>query len=491
MTVYAGQSAGLRSISDTHRVVILTFAAAVAAGLFGALVLLLELASFAILLTWVVVAATLWRPRLGLLLVLALITLFEAGGADALMVFGDYFHGGLASRAGLPGAIASPLELLLILTLLSAVAHQLVSRRRLLAGGAFAAPMLILLAVLVAGQVRGAVAGGDLTIALWESRYLFYIVVCYLVVVNTVRTEAHVNAMTGVFLAGTALYAVEGAYRRVALVDTGSLGVIREFAYSHEVVVFLVAAIILVLAQQIFGAPRWQRIIGMLALPVLSFTLLATERRAGILVLIVCFVAFALLLLVTRRAAFFLLAVPLMLSFVLYLPLFWNSGGIAGQPARAVRSLVQPDSRDAQSDTYRRLETMNVRATILSDPVFGVGFGREFLMVVPLADLSWWPFWRYEPHNQVLWVWLKTGMYGFVAFWALMGIALATAANAARRLSRSSSRTFAVLALSVIVGSLVFSYVDLGLVSGRVTVVLGSVLGVLGVIKRIDSEAVA
>lgn len=489
MTTVAGY--GSRAISDTQRAVVLGFAVVIAAALFGALVLLLELASFAILVTWVVVVATLWRPRVGLLLVIALITLFEAGGADGLMIFGDYFHGGLASRAGLPGAIASPLELLLILTLLSAVAHQFVVRRRLLQGGTLAWPVLLLLAALVGGLVRGALAGGDLTIALWESRYLFYVVLCYFVVVNTVRTEAHVNAVMGVFLAGTTIYAVEGAYRRIALVDTGRLGVIREFAFSHEVVVFLAAAIILAIAQHVFGAPRWQRVLSVVALPILGFTLLATERRAGILVLIVCFVAFALLLLVTKRPTFFLIVAPVLLAFSLYLPAFWNSGGILGQPARAVRSFVQPDPRDAQSDTYRRLETMNVRATILSDPVFGVGFGRPFLMVVPLADLSWWPFWRYEPHNQVLWVWLKTGAHGFVAFWILMGIALANAANYVKRLRRPSSRSFAVLALVAITGSLAFSYLDLGLVSGRVTVVLGTVLGVLGVLRRIDADATA
>jgi hypothetical protein len=490
VSAFARETAGhgSRSISDTQRAVILAFGAAVLVTFFGALVLLLELASFAILVTWVVVVATIWRPRVGLLLVIALITLFEAGGADGLMVFGDYFHGGLASRAGLPGAIASPLELLLTLTLLSAVAHQVVVRRRLLIGGTLAWPVLLLLAALIGGLVRGAIAGGDLTIALWESRYLFYVVLCYLIVVNTVRTQAHVTAVMGVFLAGTALYAVEGAYRRLVLVDSGRLGVIREFAFSHEVVVFLVAAIALVLAQQVFGAPRWQRVLGIGALPVLGFTLLATERRAGILVLIVCFLALAVVLLVTKRPAFFMLVVPLLLGFALYLPVFWNSGGVAGQPARAVRSFVQPDPRDAQSDNYRRLETVNVRATILSDPVLGVGFGKPFLMVVPLADLSWWPFWRYEPHNQVLWVWLKTGVHGFIAFWILMGIALATAANYAKRLVGASNRSFAVLALAVIAGALVFSYLDLGLVSGRVTVVLGTVLGVLGVIRRIDAE---
>ena len=73
-----------------------------------------------------------------------------------------------------------------------------------------------------------------------------------------------------------------------------------------------------------------------------------------------------------------------------------------------------------------------MRATIQANPLLGVGFGREFLFVVPLPDLSWWPFWHYEPHHNILWVWLKTGMVGFIAFWVLMGGAVARAAHLVR-----------------------------------------------------------
>src|SRR3712207_8792377 len=43
------------------------------------------------------------------------------------------------------------------------------------------------------------------------------------------------------------LAAAESVYRRLALIDSGQLGVIIEFAYSHEVVIFLGALLVLVL----------------------------------------------------------------------------------------------------------------------------------------------------------------------------------------------------------------------------------------------------
>src|SRR5207244_10663074 len=134
-----------------------------------------------------------------------------------------------------------------------------------------------------------------------------------------------------------------------------------------------------------------------------------------------------------------------------YLPLFWNNPRPTGQPARSVRSLVSPDPRDASSNEYRDLEAINVRATIDSSPLMGVGFGREFQFVVPLPDLSFWQFWHYEPHHNILWVWLKTGAIGFIAFWTLMGTALALAAHHARRLLIPAWRSFAHLSIAAII----------------------------------------
>jgi hypothetical protein len=177
-----------------------------------------------------------------------------------------------------------------------------------------------------------------------------------------------------------------------------------------------------------------------------------------------------------------MLCVPVLIAGAIYVPVFWNDTSLLGQPARAIRSLSEPDPRDAASNLYRQVEKINVYATMQSDPLFGVGFGREFLFVAPLPDLSWWPFWHYEPHHNILWVWLKTGMVGFIAFWVLMGGAVARAAHYARVLTQPEARVFAVFAMCGIIATVVFCYVDLGLVSGRVTVFLGTLLGTLSVL---------
>jgi hypothetical protein len=398
---------------------------------------------------------------------------------------GVLLHGTLGKYSGVNGIVATPLEILLLLTVTIWVIRAMASEG-LIRGGRLAVPIGLFGLALVAGLARGLGAGGDAYIALWESRWLFYIVICYFLAASHIRTSRHLDALTGLTIIGTGLYAIEGAYRRFALIDTGQLGGGSESWYSHESVIFLAAFLMLVAAQQTFGAPRWQRVVGLALAPVAGYTLLASERRAGMIALIVAFAVFSFVCLVARRKAFFLFSLPVMLAFGAYLPLFWNNEGVLGQPARAIRSLSAPDQRDAASNFFRDLEVINVSGTLSSDPVLGVGFGRPFLQIVAVPDISWFPFWNYEPHRNVLWIWLKTGAAGFIAFLFLVGSALATAANIVKNSRVPSIRAFAMFALSGVVATLVFSYVDLGLTSGRVTLFLGVILGTLAVLDRVQ-----
>jgi O-antigen ligase len=458
------------------------FALAIAASVaLAGLALLFHVLSVVGLLIWIAVIAIAWRPFVGLSVAYFLVMLLEDGGPDQLMMPGYYLHWGLGATLGI-GVILSPMELLLVLTFASWLMQGLARRKLNFRGGALWCPIVLFLLALVAGLVRGIAGGGDVNIALWESRFLFYAVMCYIVAANTIRTRRQVTLLVMLTVVGTGLFAIEGAYRKLGLIDTGKLGVMPEFAYSHMDVIFLGSLPLIVLAQWVFGARAWQRWIGLILVPIAVFTLLATERRAGFIALIISFLAYGLIFLVCHRKAFFGVFVPMLIAFAVYLPLFWTNTSMVGQPARAVRSLSQPDARDAASNLYRDLELINVRATIHSNPILGVGFGRPFDFIVPLPDLSWWQFWHYEPHHNILWVWLKLGTAGFIIFWILMATATARAAYAVRSLRASESRIFALVALCAIVMTVSFCYVDLGLVSGRVTIFLGTALGTLSIL---------
>jgi hypothetical protein len=65
---------------------------------------------------------------------------------------------------------------------------------------------------------------------------------------------------------------------------------------------------------------------------------------------------------------------------------------------------------------------------------------------------------------------------------------LSLASSRALTMKNPTLVTFAYIAIASVVTSLVFCYVDLGLTNGRVTVLLGAVLGVLSVLRHIDES---
>ena len=489
------QPAGRRGLSsawyeahERRRVLRSVVIATVAAIALGQAVLTIGVAAVAVPVIVAAMAAIVWKPKIGLLLLFALVLLFEMGNPDPLMAPGPYLHYGLQSSLGVSGFIASPLELLLILTLAVWLVKGIVQHRLGYRGGDLGWPTALFFGSLVLGLLRGASGGGDMYVAFWEVRSLLYLGVCYLLAANLIRTRRDVGVMAAVFLVANGLYALEGAFRYVFLIRTGVLDVPQEFTYGHEVVIFLAIAVLQAIVGVVVGGSRWMRIFAVLVAPIALFTLFATQRRAGSIALAIAFVLIALPWLVRHRKAVLLILIPGLLGAAIYLPIFWNNTGFLGQPARAVRSLTAPDARDASSNDYRALEAINVRETIRSDPLLGVGFGREFLFVVPLADLSWWPFWRYQPHHNVLWVWLKVGAPGFTVFCILMFGALALASSRALTLKDPTMIAFAYVGMASVVTSLVFCYVDLGLTNGRVTAFLGAVLGVLAVLRRIEQD---
>ena len=67
------------------------------------------------------------------------------------------------------------------------------------------------------------------------------------------------------------------------------------------------------------------------------------------------------------------------------------------------------------------IENNNLEFTIHQKPLTGVGFGNKFFVIIPMADISFFTWWQYFPHNSVIWIWLKTGVGGFIAMFYFLG----------------------------------------------------------------------
>jgi Kef-type K+ transport system membrane component KefB len=83
-------------------------------------------------------------------------------------------------------------------------------------------------------------------------------------------------------------------------------------------------------------------------------------------------------------------------------------------------------------------------------------------------------------HDAVLWVWLKAGVAGLLAFWALVAQSAIVGGSLFRRLATPELKLIALLPVLLVTTQVVFSSVDLGLTYSRTMIVLGVTLGLSG-----------
>jgi hypothetical protein len=473
-----------------RRLIILAALAVVLSLVLARLVLAIDIGAVAALPGLVAVIAIAARPRYGVYLLFASALAFDAGVDDPLMVPGHYLNWSLQQTLHLSGAILTPFEILVLLTAAAWICHAAVHRRLDFRAGFFGRAIALFALTLGFGVVRGMLAGANFNYAFWESRFLISMVPAYFLATNTIRSRAHVRTLLTLIVVSAGYYAIDGVWRRYVIVPTGEIGTSQENWFSHECVIFWGVLVMLAFAQQVFGAPRWQRVVTPVLALVAVLAMLASERRAGLIAVVIAFAVFLLALININRKAFLLIAVPTVLIGAVYLPLFWNNPGTLGQLARAVRSLSSSaDTRDAASNAWRDLEALNVRATIASDPVLGIGFGQPFLQIVTVPDISFFEFWNYESHHNILWVWMKTGALGFTSFFVVMLGCIARSIWLAKSLHERELKTFALVAMSALVMTAVYCYVDLGLTNERITLLLGFSLGTVGVLDRLGNVA--
>jgi O-antigen ligase len=223
-------------------------------------------------------------------------------------------------------------------------------------------------------------------------------------------------------------------------------------------------------------------------LPFVALAYLATQRRAAFISLAVALFLLVVILFVENRRLFWFLAPPFVFLAIIYVGIFWNSGSTLALPVQAIKSVVVPNQADASdqaSNIYRVFENINTSFTIHQKPATGVGFGQKFYIVVPMADISFFTWWEYLPHNSIIWIWLKTGVGGFLVMLFLVGSAIIAGVSAFRRMPRNELRVIVLTATLYIVMHFLYAYVDIswdsqsmlyvgammGLVSGLVHVV--------------------
>lgn len=439
------------------------------------------------------------RPVLGAYILLGGAVVFETfplGFADSFTDKVPFFRS--FGSAGAPGfLIITVAEFLMAFTLGAVILRRMAAGEKPLETGPLIWAVGAYTVMVAFGLVYGVGTGGNLLAALWEARPQLYLFMVYLVVVNTIKDRSQVNRVLWIFLIGVAFKGTIGVWRWLVTLG-GDKQNISEIAtntnsiMSHEESYFFALFLILIVILYLFRSHRGQLVFALIGAVPVVLALVANDRRAGILVLVIgglLVMWLAYRLVIPRRKAILRLVIIGLLLTPIYLGATWNSESTIAEPTRAIRSLVQPNERDASSNDFRKIEALNLKYNITINPILGRGYGKDIIFFVPLpfiGDVFVW--WDIIPHNTILWVWMRLGFLGFLAFWFLIGRTLVSAMMTTKQLSDPRLQSAGVFAIAALVTWVFMGALDMGIVDFRINILIGTLIGMVGLLSKIQAR---
>jgi hypothetical protein len=321
--------------------------------------------------------------------------------------------------------------------------------------------------------------GAKLKFDLWEVRSWIYLTVVALIAAAFIKTRKALDTILWIFVLGSGFKGIQGTIiffsyaRRMVPRPEAILG--HEEAFFFGVFCAITCGLWL---YDIRGALR-RTATGLL--PFVIIADLANARRTAWLILGAAILVMAVIALVTlpQRRKFLVRSLTVLaIGTALYLPAYWNHDGSLAQPARAVRSQYDPNLRDESSDQYRQQEDLNLITDIKASGLLGSGFGIpiDYTNIANISATD--PMIAFIPHNGLLWIWLRSGMQGEIAFWCLVGTCLVRACSLARAPDRRLAM-FGTLVACAIVSYIIDGYEDMAFAEFRITVAMGCLLGAM------------
>jgi hypothetical protein len=455
-----------------------------------------------IILTCVALPMMLWRyPISALYIPLAIVCLVEVFPTHAkdsitdIVPFFENLNTILQRALNTPNVKAFPfniLEAFLVVAAFVSLIRSVYTSTAKLRAGAVMWPIVIYMVFIIMGEVNGMATGGDFKISMQEIRSQFYFLLAYLMAVNMVREIKHIRTMQWIMIICIGIKGILYTFRRY--VTMAGMPLPDQGVGSHEEAFMfnMFEAYLLVLITCGINKPmRWTMLI---LLPLVLLGNLSTNRRAATAALIV---ALPILVLAAyqafppRRKLIFTVALCMCVAWSIYYPLFKNNDSLIGQPARAMKSHFEPDARDAASNDYRLAEEADLYATIKLNPIQGYGYGKRMLHAVHIVDISnQYQWWDILPHNNILWVWMRVGTFGFISFWAMIAAVLILACRIVRSETADIEvKSIAIFTLMAVAMLLMFGLLDLQLSNFRDMLFVGFWIGALSAapnIKRLS-----
>jgi hypothetical protein len=433
-------------------------------------------------------AIIIYQPRYGVYLIL-----FLSLVGDKQLIYWYPFQLNFSSGESLlflhQSLIFSPLEVYLALTLLSWFIHGFILRKLSFNKGDLFWPAMIFMAFVIFGLVYGLGRGGNVNVGLWEARPIFYLPFMLILTSNLITERDHILTLMGLVISALFIEGLIGVSTYFSVLRGGS-SILAATFMEHSAAVHMSSFFIFILALWLYKGPLKARILTLLmGIPVL-YTFFIIQRRAALFALLLALVFMAFILYSQNQRAFWIIVPTLTILFTIYLIAFWNNTGMVGFPARAIKSQVTPHQaslRDQYSNIYRVMENYNISYTIRQAPLTGIGFGQMFYMVIPLPDISFFVWWRYIPHNTIGWIWMKTGIGGFVSMLFLGGLTIMTGIRTLFRMPDGMMKAVILTGTLYILVHFLFAYGDMSWDSQSM-IYIGTMIGLIGFAESLVAQ---
>ncbi len=437
-----------------------------------------------------VIAITMYRVDWGLMFFVGVVLMFDETpprGYGMTIIGKEYFLNlkSLELFKNVPPAVLSPLEVHLLFVMVVWFLLIVTKKRVMVARVEGWIPALIFFSWLSISAVSGIARGGDFLPALWEIRALFYLACMFFFVPQLIQSKDQIRQLMWVVIFAISFKMFQGVVR---VANLGFSFGRRDELTSHEDPLFFISMFVLMSALYIYRHPGAQRfVLSWGFVPMLMVFLLA-QRRATWAALGVSVIAFLLMLEWKQMMKFIRLLLPFAGAAAVYLIIFWNSpsGGI-GHGAFLVRSSFSSTREEAgeryYSNLYRKMEDYDLARTVMRAPVAGIGFGNKYDQELKLFRIPF-PLAEYIPHNEIFWLFVKTGAIGFILFWIFLYSHVFRTAMLFRKLQDPYLKSLALVIMIAVLGQVIVSFYDLQLTYSRNMVYLGTLMGLYPAIER-------
>lgn len=451
------------------------------------------IAVFAPLAILALVILTFYRVDYSFFALVAFVLLFDQfyiPGFKPLTFQIDYFRN-LKEISYLPSfdaGVMNPIEIHLLLILFVWFAILSIQKRIRLNGITVWGAFVLFTGWLIFSFAYGLKNNGNFLTGLWEVRAFVYFALFYMVIPQIIQTSRQLKILVWIFIIVISIKAFQGIVR-FALMGFSFRGL--PALTNHEDPVFISTLLILLLGFWFFRVKGAQKIaLSLLFLP-LAVGFFTGQRRAAIAALVVSLATFFILLPVQKQWRFIKMAIPVLVALVVYGAVFWNSDSKIARPVQLVKSGLstsqeQLSKDDYYSNIYRVYENYNLAYTTQKHPVIGTGFGKKYEQPFDLANINF-TLRDYIPHNQILWVIVKTGIIGFFCFWLFFYSFAFQGAFVLSNLDSPYLKAVCMMIVVAIINQMVVSYFDLQLTYYRNMIYLGCLMGLLPVLWELDT----